>query len=68
MKKYAILPLALLLVACAPSERVNSDGRTIINGYGGGASVHEFKLSDGTRCVAVVGHYKAGLDCDFKGE
>lgn len=62
MGKFLLIVSLAVLAGCTatPSE----DAQTV-GGAGGSASVQEVRLSDGTRCVVVVGAYKAGVDCDW---
>jgi hypothetical protein len=37
-----------------------------VGGAGGAANIRTFHTEDGTKCVYIVGAYKAGIACDFQ--
>lgn len=59
--KIACLVLLLIgLMSC-------SGGGQSVAGAGGGGDIQEIYLSDGTRCVVLIGYYKGAISCDWQG-
>lgn len=67
MNKYAIIALCLPFSGCVEPARssVDPDGAIYVTNGQGEAGITEFKLSDGTRCVALIGSYKGAITCDW---
>ena len=67
-KKLTVLLILVygLLVSCDSTSTVEQSVSPGVTEYRLSVtmgSAYEFKLTDGTRCVAI---YKGGLDCDWK--
>jgi len=64
-----LLLVALVLAGCGdPAQEMASENRgpSIVSGGGGYGEVKEVRLSDGTRCVVLIGSSKGGISCDWK--
>ena len=63
--RVSILLAVLLLAGCERQPKTNDYGGVQVYGAGGAATASSITMPDGTRCVALVGTYKAGLSCDW---
>lgn len=65
-KAVRVVVLVLALAGCSSGAEPTSDGGGIaVHGAGGAATARSIVMPDGTRCVALVGYYKAGISCDW---
>lgn len=65
MTKKLTFCAVLLLAGCAKQEPYTLKAAPTRYDIGLGYYVRDFRLADGTRCVAIV---DAGIDCDFSSE
>lgn len=64
-KKVICISVLLLLAGCEGPPEQNKYGGVQVYGAGGAATATSITMPDGTRCVALVGYYKAGLSCEW---
>lgn len=67
-KKLTIILAAIALCGCEGKPETNEYGGVQVYGAGGAATASSIVMPDGTRCVALVGYYKAGLSCDWSSD
>jgi hypothetical protein len=66
MRIIAAIALIAVLTACGREVSPKSDGWIYVQDDGGSASIKEITMPSGTRCVVMIGMYKAAMSCDWR--
>jgi len=67
MKTAIAIVSFLMLAGCGDKPPATTEkGNVLISGANGAAILTSVVMPDGTRCVALVGHYKGALSCEWK--